>query len=250
MWFEYDPETHTVQFTHTTYRAEVPQPAAQSRDEPGDLRPRTTPSRTSRCADALIETIPDPTGAFYVHLQNRYGNPSDRPPRDKDERVILVMSITKAIAKDVAGALSGSSSRCGRARFRRTCRCVDAMPTPARRVRFPSRGRPRSGGPRHPGASGIGPPTPASAPRRRRSRPARPPRHPDPAARFSPARSAIVRVSNAATTESSRRHHDRLLAIERDDVQVVGGGDVAQQPHVGRAVEHRRERSILLRGNQ
>jgi hypothetical protein len=33
-----------------------------------------------------------------VHLQNRYGDPSDVPPKDKADRVILVMSIDKAIA--------------------------------------------------------------------------------------------------------------------------------------------------------
>ena len=40
-------------------------------------------------------SIPDPTGAFYVHLRNRYGDASAAPPRDKADRVILVMSIEK-----------------------------------------------------------------------------------------------------------------------------------------------------------
>jgi hypothetical protein len=47
-------------------------------------------------AGRLVEVIPDPEGAFYVRLQNRYGNPSTTPPRDKEDRVILVMSIERA----------------------------------------------------------------------------------------------------------------------------------------------------------
>jgi hypothetical protein len=41
----------------------------------------------------LQEVIPDPTGAFYVVLSKRYGNPDQQPPADKADRVILVMSI-------------------------------------------------------------------------------------------------------------------------------------------------------------
>jgi hypothetical protein len=31
-----------------------------------------------------------------VHLQNRYGNPSQTPPPDAADRVILVMSVERA----------------------------------------------------------------------------------------------------------------------------------------------------------
>lgn len=95
MWFEYDPETHTVRFTHTTYR----QKYRNLQRNPSMSLAIFDPADSERYLEVrgkLIETIPDPEGAFYVHLQNRYGNPSDRPPRDKADRVILVMSITKA----------------------------------------------------------------------------------------------------------------------------------------------------------
>jgi hypothetical protein len=40
--------------------------------------------------------IPDPEGAFYVRLGQRYGNPDEQPPADKADRVILVMSIERS----------------------------------------------------------------------------------------------------------------------------------------------------------
>ncbi|MEO8261001.1 MAG: PPOX class F420-dependent oxidoreductase [Pseudolysinimonas sp.] len=96
MWVDYDEATNTLRFTHTTYRAKY-------------RNLQRNPSMSLAIFDdnwldylevrgQLIETIPDPTGAYYVHLQNRYGDPSDRPPKDKEDRVILVMSIEKTIA--------------------------------------------------------------------------------------------------------------------------------------------------------
>jgi PPOX class probable F420-dependent enzyme len=99
MWFEYDPETNTVRFTHTTYRQKYRNLQRNPAMSLAIFHP-DDPERYLEVRGRLIETIPDPTGAFYVHLQNRYGDPSDRPPRDKEDRVILVMSITKAIAND------------------------------------------------------------------------------------------------------------------------------------------------------
>ena len=43
----------------------------------------------------LAEVIPDPEGAFYVHLGQRYGDPDTQAPADKADRVILVMAIEK-----------------------------------------------------------------------------------------------------------------------------------------------------------
>ena len=96
MWVDYDEPTNTLRFTHTTYRQKL-------------RNLRHNPSMSLAIYDdnwldylevrgRLIETIPDPTGAYYVHLQNRYGDPSDRPPKDHEQRIILVMSIEKAIA--------------------------------------------------------------------------------------------------------------------------------------------------------
>ena len=43
----------------------------------------------------LTEVIPDPEGAFYVHLGQRYGEADTEPPADRSDRVILVMQIEK-----------------------------------------------------------------------------------------------------------------------------------------------------------
>ena len=92
MWFEFDPATQTVRFTHTTYRAKFRNLQRNPAMSLAIFHP-DDPQTYLEVRGTLIETIPDPTGAFYVQLQNRYGNPSDRPPRDKEDRVILVMSI-------------------------------------------------------------------------------------------------------------------------------------------------------------
>lgn len=93
MWFEFDGQH--LRFTHTTkrqkYRNLQHNPSmALSIVDPDDV------FRYLEVAGSLVEVVPDPEGAFYVRLQNRYGNPSDVPPRDKADRVILVMSIERA----------------------------------------------------------------------------------------------------------------------------------------------------------
>ena len=97
MWVDFDQPSHTLRFTHTTYRAkyrnlQVNPSMSFAIFDPAD------PEQYLEVRGKLVEVIPDPEGAYYVHLQNRYGNPSDRPPRDKEDRVILVMSIEKAFA--------------------------------------------------------------------------------------------------------------------------------------------------------
>ena len=47
----------------------------------------------------LVDVVPDPTGAFYVTLGQRYGNVGQQPPPDSADRVILVMSIDKVAVK-------------------------------------------------------------------------------------------------------------------------------------------------------
>lgn len=93
MWFEFDGES--IRFTHTNYRQKYRNlqrnpSMALSITDPDD------PFRYLEVAGRLVEVIPDPEGAFYVRLQNRYGNPSTTPPRDKADRVILVMSIERS----------------------------------------------------------------------------------------------------------------------------------------------------------
>lgn len=92
MWFEFDGET--VRFTHTTKRAKyrnLQQNPAMSLMvfDPDD------PQRYLEVRGSLVEAIPDPTGSFYVRLQQRYGSTSDAPPPDAEVRVILVMSVER-----------------------------------------------------------------------------------------------------------------------------------------------------------
>ena len=47
----------------------------------------------------LAEVIPDPEGAFYVRLGQRYGNPHQEAPADKADRVILVMQVEKVAGR-------------------------------------------------------------------------------------------------------------------------------------------------------
>jgi len=94
MWFMRVDDT--IRFTHTTYRAKwrnlQRNPAMSFMVfDPDD------PMTYIEVRGSLVETIPDPTGAFYVRLQNRYGDPSATPPRDAADRVILVMSIDKVL---------------------------------------------------------------------------------------------------------------------------------------------------------
>ena len=94
MWFEFIDGT--VRFTHTTKRAKYrnlqSNPAMSFMVfDPDD------PMAYIEVRGTLVEAIPDPTGAFYVRLQNRYGDPSDTPPKDSADRVILVMSVDKVL---------------------------------------------------------------------------------------------------------------------------------------------------------
>jgi PPOX class probable F420-dependent enzyme len=93
MWFEFDGEQ--IRFTHKTKRQKFrnlqhnPSMALSILD-PDD------PFHYLEVAGSLVEVVPDPEGAMYVRLQNRYGNPSQTPPADKADRVILVMSIERS----------------------------------------------------------------------------------------------------------------------------------------------------------
>ena len=90
MWFERVGDT--IHFTHTNKRAKFRHLQANPAMsflvfDPDD------PMVYLEVRGKLVEATPDPTGAFYVRLQNRYGNPSERAPRDAADRVILVMSM-------------------------------------------------------------------------------------------------------------------------------------------------------------
>ena len=82
----------TLRFTHTTKRAKF----RNLRHNPSmsfSVFDPEVPYRYLELRGKLIEVIPDPTGAFYVHLGKRYGNADQQPPADSPDRVILVMSI-------------------------------------------------------------------------------------------------------------------------------------------------------------
>ena len=93
MWFEYDGEH--LRFTHTTYRGKFrnlqhnPSMSLLVIDD-------TDPQVYLELRGKLVDVIDDPTGAFYVRLGQRYGNPDQQPPPDSKDRVILVMSVEKA----------------------------------------------------------------------------------------------------------------------------------------------------------
>lgn len=96
MWFEFDGEH--VRFTHTSKR----QKFRNLKHNPSMAMSITDPDNVFRyleVAGRLVDVIPDPEGAFYVHLQNRYGNDSTQAPPDAADRVILVMSVERATSQ-------------------------------------------------------------------------------------------------------------------------------------------------------
>jgi PPOX class probable F420-dependent enzyme len=90
MWFSYDGEF--LRFTHTTKRQKYRNLQHNPSMSVSLLDPEN-PFRYLELRGRLVDTVPDPEGAFYVTLQNRYGNPSPVPPADRADRVILVMSV-------------------------------------------------------------------------------------------------------------------------------------------------------------
>jgi PPOX class probable F420-dependent enzyme len=90
MWFEWDGEQ--IRFTHTTkrvkYRNLQRNPAMSLLVMDPD-----NPMRYLELRGALVEAAADPTGAFYVRLGKRYGNPGQQPPPDSPDRVVLVMDV-------------------------------------------------------------------------------------------------------------------------------------------------------------
>lgn len=93
MWFEFDGEH--IRFTHTNRRQKYRNLQHNSAMALSILDP-DVPSHYLEVAGHLAEVVPDPEGAFYVRLQNRYGDPSTTPPADRANRVVLVMSIDRA----------------------------------------------------------------------------------------------------------------------------------------------------------
>lgn len=98
MWFQYDAESKTIRFTHTTKRAKFRNLQAN----PAMALCVTDPENPYvfiELRGRLVEVIPDPDGAFYPVLGARYGNPDTPVPPDAADRVILVMSIDHVTRK-------------------------------------------------------------------------------------------------------------------------------------------------------
>lgn len=96
MWFEFDGEH--LRFTHTSQRQKYRNLQHNPAMALSVLDP-DNPFHYLEVAGRLVEVAPDPEGAFYVRLQNRYGIDSQTPPPDKADRVVLVMSIERATAQ-------------------------------------------------------------------------------------------------------------------------------------------------------
>jgi len=92
MWFEHIDGT--LRFTHTTKRGKFRNLQHNPSMSLSLIDPEN-PFRYLEVRGRLLEAIPDPEGAFYVQLGQRYGNPGQTPPPDSADRVILVMSVEK-----------------------------------------------------------------------------------------------------------------------------------------------------------
>lgn len=93
MWFEFDGKH--LRFTHTNKRAKF----RNLQRNPAMSLSIIDPDNQFRYLELrgkLVGVEPDPTGAFYVRLGRRYGNPGQQPPPDSADRVVLVMSIEKS----------------------------------------------------------------------------------------------------------------------------------------------------------
>jgi PPOX class probable F420-dependent enzyme len=96
MWFERDGDT--LRFTHTTKRKKFRNLQGDPRMTLEAIDPEA-PYKYVEVRGRLVEVIPDPEGAFYVHLGRRYGNPGTQAPADRADRVILVMRIEKVTGR-------------------------------------------------------------------------------------------------------------------------------------------------------
>lgn len=96
MWFSYDGEH--IRFTHLRTRAKFRNLQANPGMALSLLDPED-PFSYLEVRGRLVDVVDDPTGAFYVELQNRYGNPSTVPPPDAADRVILLMSVDRLLGQ-------------------------------------------------------------------------------------------------------------------------------------------------------
>ncbi|WP_306233461.1 PPOX class F420-dependent oxidoreductase [Agrococcus beijingensis] len=92
MWFKAVGDE--VHFTHTSKRQKIKNLQANPTMSLSMVDP-AKPYLYVELRGHLAGVVDDPTGAFYVELQNRYGNPSEQPPADAADRIILRMAIDR-----------------------------------------------------------------------------------------------------------------------------------------------------------
>jgi PPOX class probable F420-dependent enzyme len=91
MWFEFDGER--ARFTHTAKRQKYRNVRAHPHVAFSIADP-DNPYRYLEVRGDVEEIEPDPTGAFYMRLADRYGLPMKQPPPDAPDRVVLVVRPT------------------------------------------------------------------------------------------------------------------------------------------------------------
>ena len=91
MWFDWDGEL--LRFTHTTKRQKYRNIAANPEVAMSVIDP-DDPYRFVEVRGVVEEIVPDPTGAVYLQLNDRYSGPLTEPPPDKADRVIIVVRPT------------------------------------------------------------------------------------------------------------------------------------------------------------
>lgn len=92
MWFEYDGE-HLL-FTHTAKRQKFRNLQVNPSMTLAVFDPHD-PYHYIEVRGHLERVEPDPTGAFFVRLAERYGTADPKPPADSADRIVLVMAIDK-----------------------------------------------------------------------------------------------------------------------------------------------------------
>jgi len=88
MWFEWDGEL--IRFTHTTQRAKL-RNIEHNPHVSLSVLDATKPYQYLQARGVVESITPDPTGAFYVKLAQRYGRPNPTPPPDSPDRVIIAV---------------------------------------------------------------------------------------------------------------------------------------------------------------